>query len=122
MKKLRILLLCLATLVTPVVVAGPAQADDYCPRARFCFWEHPNYEGYKSYWWEDDLQRNYQYDIRNWPQSRTTSSIQNQTAYYLHIWNAEGNHRCLPPAYGFWHVGSEYEDRITHIGLYTHWC
>ncbi|MET8764914.1 peptidase inhibitor family I36 protein [Lentzea sp. NPDC004782] len=122
MKKLRILLLCLAALVTSVVVASPAQADDRCENARFCMWENPSFQGYKSYWWENDLQRNYQYDIRNWPQSRTTSSIMNSTAYYLHIWNAEGNHRCLPPGYNFWHVGSEYEDRITHLGLYTHWC
>lgn len=122
MRKLRVLLLTLAALAGSVAVAAPANAAVACKQAQVCFYTERNFEGSRVYYWDDGLQKSQKLDVRDYDLSRTTSSIKNLTPYYFHIWNAKGSHRCLPPGYEFGYVGSAYEDKITHIGLYVNWC
>lgn len=122
MRKLRVLLLTLAALAGPVAVATPANAAEVCKQAQVCFYTERNFEGYKSFYWDDALPLSKKLDARDWGYARSTSSVKNLTPYYFHIWNAQGSHRCLPPGYVFGNVGPAYEDRISHIGLYTNWC
>jgi hypothetical protein len=120
--KLRVLFVCLAALLAPLAVAVPAQAAIDCKQAQVCLFADQNYKGTKAYYWEDGLQLSQKLDVRMYGYSKNTTSVINYTSYYFHIWNAGGSHRCLPPGYGFRHVGDDYNDKITAIGLYTNWC
>ena len=82
----------------------------------------PNFEGKRLYWWDNQLKLSTKLNITSHEPSWTASSVINRTPYYAHIWNAKGEHRCLPPGYNFTHVGDAYNDKITHIGLYVDWC
>ena len=122
MKKLQILLLTLAALAAPVVAAAPANAATPCKQAQVCMYSERNFEGHMAFYWDTALTLSKKLDVRDYGYSKTTSSVKNLTPYYFHIWNAKGNHRCLPPGYVFSWVQAEYEDKISHIGLYTNWC
>ncbi|WP_157968636.1 peptidase inhibitor family I36 protein [Streptomyces geranii] len=101
--------------------AAQAKASD-CKQAQFCFFADSNFEGQKTFWWDNGVPLSTKLDVRSFDVSRTASSVINNTPYYGHIWNASGAHRCLPPGYTFKFVGNDYNDKITHFGLYTDWC
>jgi hypothetical protein len=106
-----------------VFTAPAAQADSSrCKEGQFCFFADPYFEGDFIYYWDNGLKKSAKLDVRSYGFSTTTSSVVNRTPYYAHIWNANGEHRCLPPGYEFEEVGPAYNDKITHIGLYIDWC
>lgn len=101
--------------------AAQAKASD-CKEAQLCFFADRNFEGKRLYWWDDQLKLSTKLSITSHEPSWTASSVINRTPYYAHIWNARGEHRCLPPGYNFTYVGDAYDNKITHIGLYVDWC
>lgn len=120
MKKLRVLLLALVSLATPVVAATPASAAEPCLDAQVCFYSGSNFEGSKTFYWDGTLRVGQKYGAPGFV--RNARSIRNRTPYYFHIWSDSGDHRCLPPGYRFTYVGDRYVNRIKYFGQYSNWC
>jgi hypothetical protein len=124
MKKIAYALTPLVAMIMALGVAAPAaQAKESdCKQAQVCFFDGSNFTGAWWYYWDDSIKTSVKYDIRSQEASSRTSSVINKTPYYAHIWNAQGQHRCLPPGYKFTWVGDTYDNKITHFGLYLDWC
>jgi len=120
-KKLRVLLLCLASLTISVVLAGPAHAVEPCWSGQVCFYVDKNFEGFRTNSWDDANPKNQKLRFSSHPESRTVSSIRNLTPYYFNIWNAKGQRRCIPPGYKLGSLGS-WDNNVHYIGLYTTLC
>ncbi|KJK46975.1 hypothetical protein UK23_21720 [Lentzea aerocolonigenes] len=121
MKKLRVLLVALAAVLTSLVAISPAQAAQPCEQGQVCFYVDTNFGGFKSRYWDDQNKVNKKLRFSALPESRTVSSIRNLTPYSFNIWNSKGKRKCLPPSYKLAYL-AEWDNDVQYIAFYTSQC